>query len=158
MQGSVLHLLKTISNCQKTEKHNNRSNKGAKEMMDANNRKTIKQMNQHGNNTQAEKHSTLFTMQIKPLKWNITFYWCESKDNHHSTSKQIAKPLSQTLVNSIHLWISLIHLINYLIWPCFTGHTSCYYFLFKAESKPALSFLKLLKCIPWACSLFTMRI
>lgn len=59
-------------------------------MMDTNNNKTIKQMNQHSNNTQVEKHSTSFTFQIKPLKLNMKWYWCKSKDNHHSTSKQIA--------------------------------------------------------------------
>lgn len=110
-------------------------------MMDANNRKTIKQMNQHGNNTQAEKHSTLFTMQIKPLKWNITFYWCESKDNHHSTSKQIAKPLSQPLVNSIHLWISLIHLINFLLLLPVQSWKQTSFIIFKAVEMHPLGLL-----------------
>lgn len=42
--------------------------KGAKDTMDANNKKTIKQMDQHSNNTQVEKHNTSFTFQNKPLK------------------------------------------------------------------------------------------
>lgn len=61
-------------------------------MMDANNKKAIKQMDLHSNGTQVEKHSTLFAFQIKPLKWNITFNWCKSKDNLHSASIEITNP------------------------------------------------------------------